>query len=201
MSPPVGPTGITEACDGTSSRYRVGASLAGFDTTIVFSDGSRASLRQAGVAASLDRRVGDRVTFQIALGSAVAGRIGDDTLRAGPLGSLAFSLRAVDDSPRSPFVIMTASLAQSYVKTSLSSLAATDGRIGVAIGKTIAPLAPYVVARAFGGPVYYNDLVGSDRYHYQVGAGLLVFSGGFSGALEVAFLGERRVTASLGWAL
>ena len=201
MSPPVGPTGVAQSCDGGGGRYRVGASFAAFDTTIVFNDGSRASLRQAGVAASLDRRIGDRVTLQLALGSAIAGTIGEENLHAGPLGSLAISSRFVDDSKTTPFVVGTASIAQSYVKTSTSTLAATDGRIGLVVGKTFGPVAPFVVARAFGGPVYFNGVTGTDRYHYQLGAGALVFSSGFDAAIEVAFLGERRVTVGLGWSL
>lgn len=200
MSPPVGPTGLPQTCDGESKRsWRVGASFLAFDTTIVFRDGPRSSFRQLGVAASLDRRLTDRTTLQLALGSALGGKLGDERVHQGPLGSIALSVRIVDDGPRSPFLVSTFSLAQSFVRTATSNIAATDARIGLALGKTIGPVAPFVTARAFGGPVRFNGMVGSDRYHYQFGAGALVFSGGFDAALEIAFVGERRVTAGVGW--
>lgn len=203
MSPPVGPTGLPQTCDGEYKRqWRASASLAGFDTTIVFKNNGRAALQQVGVAASLDRTLGERFTVQLALGAALTGHIvfngRDDRIRPGPLMSIAGSYRAVDDGPRTPFVVGTVSLAQSFVHTDESALRATDARVGVVVGKTFGPFAPFVAARAFGGPVRYAGDTGGDRYHYQFAAGGLLFVKGFDASFEVAFLGERRFTLGVG---
>lgn len=204
MSPPVGPTGLPQTCDGDHDRrWRVGAGVAAFDTTIKFRDAGFAAFQQLGVAASLDRRLGERFTLQLALGSALAGHVVrngvEHRVKPGPLASLALSVRLLDDGPKSPFVVTTLSIAQSFVRAGDASLRASDARLGLAIGKTIGPVAPFVVARTFGGPVYFLGDVGTDRYRYQVGAGLLVFGKGLDAAVEVAFLGERRITVGAGW--
>lgn len=204
MSPPVGPTGVPQSCEGTSPRdWRVGAGVAGFDTVIVFKDAGRASFQQLGLAASLDRRLSTRFTLQLALGASIGGNVVvrgiAERIRPGLLASIGASYRIVDDSARSPFVVGTASIAQSFVSTASSSLRATDGRLGVVVGKMLGPIAPFLAARAFYGPVYYAGDTGSDRYHYQIGAGVLTYVKGFDAAVEVAFLGERRFTLGVGY--
>jgi len=57
-------------------------------------------------------------------------------------------------------------------------------------------LAPYAVARFFGGPAIWKrhdeSVTGSDRYHVQLGAGVLATAAGRMGAfVEVIPLGER----------
>lgn len=77
-------------------------------------------------------------------------------------------------------------------------------RAGASAGRTFGKLAPYVMARGFGGPVFWNldteDVRGSDIYHVQVGAGVsLTTASGLSILLDVSALGER--SASLGASL
>ncbi len=175
----------------------------------------RAGLRQEATALSFDRRLTSRVTGQITAGSVLAGNLvyGTDVYAVipGPLFALAGSIRLVDEATSTPFVLATLSVAQSFARTrngagDTFALSATDARIGVLVGKTISQtVAPYVVARAFGGPVRWDRpegiVTGSDRYHYQVGVGALVIAGaGIDGTIEVAFVGERRATAGLGFA-
>jgi hypothetical protein len=78
---------------------------------------------------------------------------------------------------------------------------AVDARAALVVGYTVFDrLTPYAVARAFGGPVFYAGLSGGDRYHYQVGAGLVVgLPGGFDLSAEVVPLGEQRLTAGVGF--
>lgn len=178
----------------------MGASIGVFDTTIVFPD-RHAPLREEAVAVSLDRRVGDKSTLQFAVGAITYARIDGITIDKGGLASIAYSYRLVDESKRSPFVIGTFSVTASYAP----DLFAGDGRIGVAVGKTLArTFAPFVVARAFGGPVRWKHgdevRTGGDSHHYQVGAGALFIAGrGIDASIEVAPLGERRLSAGLGW--
>jgi hypothetical protein len=150
---------------------------------------------------SLDRKLGERTTFQLSAGVVTAGRIEDTTIEPGPLGSIALSYRLVDESKRSPFVIGTFSFAASYAP----DLFAADGRLGVAVGKTFArTFAPFAIARVFGGPVRWKQdgeaRTGGDSHHYQVGLGALIVAGrGVDASFEVAPIGERRVSAGLGW--
>jgi hypothetical protein len=178
----------------------VGASIGVFDTTIVFPD-RHASLREEAVAVSLDRKVSTRGTLQFAVGAVTYAHIDGVTIDKGGLASIAYSHRFVDESERSPFVMGTFSATVSYAP----DLFAGDGRLGVAVGKTLArTFAPFAVARVFGGPVRWKQegevRTGGDSHHYQIGLGALFIAGrGVDASLEVAPLGERRLSAGLGW--
>lgn len=57
-----------------------------------------------------------------------------------------------------------------------ATITAIDVRLGVIAGVTLwERLSPYVLARAFGGPVFWSlageEIRGSDQYHYQLGLG------------------------------
>jgi hypothetical protein len=80
-------------------------------------------------------------------------------------------------------------------------LLALDGRLGAIAGRRLDVVSPYLLARAFGGPVMWTvdatDVTGSDVHHYQLGAGASVTTaGGLSLVVDVSALGERA--ASLG---
>jgi hypothetical protein len=129
----------------------------------------------------------------------------------GPVGGIAASLRALDEGTIAPFVLLGASAAGSVAWTappgaSRTALSAFDVRLGTAVGKTIAHVVtPYVLARAFGGPVFWSvagaSVTGTDVYHYQLGAGLVVRAGRVDVVAEGVPLGERAVVVSAGLAL
>jgi hypothetical protein len=79
---------------------------------------------------------------------------------------------------------------------------AADVRIGAIAGRTVAKIwSPYVLARAFGGPVWWKidgaSVSGSDTRHFQLGAGMsLATSFGLTMVADVSALGEQA--ASLG---
>ncbi|MBA3458262.1 MAG: hypothetical protein H0T42_34590 [Deltaproteobacteria bacterium] len=84
------------------------------------------------------------------------------------------------------------------------TLVAVDvARAGITAGRTFGPVSPYVLARAFGGPVFWEldamDVGGTDVHHYQLGAGASVTTGSLSVLLDVSALGEQA--ASIGFAL
>lgn len=55
------------------------------------------------------------------------------------------------------------------------------------------------MVRAFGGPFFYGSALGTDGYHLQLGAGLVVgLPWGLDLSAEIIPLGEQRVTAGLG---
>ena len=76
--------------------------------------------------------------------------------------------------------------------------------LGALVGKTFwKTLSPYVGARVFGGPVFWRfadeDVTGTDRYHYQLAAGLLAsLPKGVDVYAELAPLGERSVAVGGG---
>ena len=75
----------------------------------------------------------------------------------------------------------------------------------MAVGKTIAHVVtPYLLARAFGLPILwrYQDAstIGTDAYHYQLGAGVVVRVGAFDIDVEGVPLGERAIVGGGGYA-
>jgi hypothetical protein len=86
-------------------------------------------------------------------------------------------------------------------------LVAGDVRVGAIAGRTFAKLwSPYLLARAFGGPVSWaidgNDTTGSDTRHFQLGAGLsVVTSFGLTIVVDVSALGEQAASLGASWRL
>ena len=168
---------------------------------------------------SLERRFGDRWTFGVAAGSTLFGSLqppeGTFDLSPGPLLTLTGSFRALDEGTIAPFVLLTASLGGALAWTTPSGSSQTggseafwafDGRLGAAAGKTIAHVVtPYVLARAFGLPVLWHEqgaaTVGTDAYHYQLGAGVVARAGAFDVEVEGVPLGEKAIVGGVGWAL
>jgi hypothetical protein len=129
----------------------------------------------------------------------------------GPAVSVAGSYRLVDGRGAAPFVMLGASLAASGLGTreigtgDTENMYAFDGRLGVTVGKTIAGIvSPYVAARAFGLPVLWNfqgqNITGTDKYHYQVGAGVALRLGPADILAEWAPFGEGEVLFGAGMA-
>ncbi|HSK05709.1 MAG TPA: hypothetical protein VK932_30885 [Kofleriaceae bacterium] len=74
-------------------------------------------------------------------------------------------------------------------------------RAGVMAGRTFGIASPYLMGRAFGGPVLWTlddmDVQGTDTSKFQLGAGVSVTTAsGLSLLVDVSALGER--SASLG---
>ncbi len=91
--------------------------------------------------------------------------------------------------------------------TSDARFIAGDVRIGAIAGRTFAKQwNPYVLARAFGGPVSWSidamDVLGSDTRHFQLGAGLSVVAVfGLTVTLDVSALGEQGASLGASWRL
>lgn len=121
------------------------------------------------------------------------------------------SFRPLDEGDIAPFLLLTGSAAASVAWTTApaggpsSTLSAFDLRLGVVAGKTIAHVVtPYVLARAFGGPVFWSiagqSVTGADANHYQVGAGVSVRVGRVDFVAEGVPLGELGIVAGAGLA-
>ncbi len=122
------------------------------------------------------------------------------SLEPGVVGGLAYS-RALWSSGGF-FLLGTASASFSTSRTIAGPVRAVDFRGGLAFGRSFGPVTPYLMARAFGGPVRVPTADGStlvgDTNHYTVGLGVSARLGVFDVGGEVAPLGERRATGSVG---
>jgi hypothetical protein len=177
-----------------------------------------ASFDKQAVSVSLERRVGERWTLGGALGTTLVGSLkppgSSFDVSPGPLLTLTGSFRALDEGTIAPFVLFTASLGGALSWTTPTSgqppgaggdtrsFWAFDGRLGVAAGKTIAHVVtPYLLARTFGLPILWGTTtVGTDAYHYQLGAGVVVRVGAFDLELEGVPLGEKAIVGGGGYA-
>lgn len=84
---------------------------------------------------------------------------------------------------------------------------AGDARVGAIAGRTLAKIvSPYVLARAFGGPVFWTvdamDATGTDTRHFQLGAGVSVATSfGLTIVVDVSALGEQAASLGASWRL
>lgn len=172
-------------------------------------------IRMDSVAAALEWRPGGPFSLQLGAGAVVDGNlrargVGHD-VRPGWIASVSGSWTAIAERPSSPFLSLSVALGASGARTATqgrgdASFLAMDARLAVVVGKTLWRVwVPYVVGRAFGGPVWWEidgeDANGGDRHHYQVGLGsLLVCPRGFDVLVEWVPFGARGFTAGLGMA-
>lgn len=191
-------------------KWRVGLDDSFTSTGLHFTGGLRVNQVRDSSLVTLDYRPARRVTLEIGAGAFLGGHISTPTgtysMAPGFASVIAASWRVVDASGAIPFVLLTSQL--SYDSSSTTGgvgYNAFNLRVGVAVGTTLwSLLTPYVVARAFGGPVYWRYLgapvTGTDDNHWQVGAGLSVLLGGRVDLFaEGVPLGERGVTAGAGF--
>lgn len=219
MSPPVGPAGILE-CSGDEpeargpARLRVAAGYSVFATDLSFASGADAYIERRAAAASLSYRYSDTISLQVGLGATLGGRFvfRQDRFSFDPgwIASIAGTWKVYGKKAGDPFVIVGGAAAATGAPTrdaagETQDMLAFDLRISAIAGKTFFEiLSPYVALRAFGGPVLWKyrgeDQLGGDKYHFQVGAGLLVaLPGRFDVYAEVVPLGERAATLGLGY--
>ncbi len=84
---------------------------------------------------------------------------------------------------------------------------AGDVRGGVTAGRRIGEIwQPYVLARGFGGPVFWtiagDDVTGTDVHHFQLGAGISVaLTFGLTIVADVSMLGEQAASLGVSWRL
>jgi hypothetical protein len=190
-------------------RFRAGLIGGGTSTQIDFGD-NRADLVQGAATATLDVLPLERLSLSAAAGASLGGHVDYGgrryELRPGPIGGLGVSYRLLGD--RLPFVhaSLTFALARSVTHADGvedASFTSRDWRVGVAVGKTLGKhVAPFVVARYFGAGTQWSVAggSGSDHFRYHVGAGSAFgFSEHLDGLLEIAFLGEKRVSIGVGY--
>jgi hypothetical protein len=198
-----------EHAEDVRPKWRVGASYSFTSTGLHFGDGLRVDEVRNTPLVAVDYAPTSRLTLEAGAGPFAGGSITTPTerfaLSPGFASVLGASYRVLDARGAIPFVLLTGQL--SYLSSSTSGdvgYNAFDLRLGAAVGTTLwGVLAPYVVGRAFGGPVYWRDagtaVVGTDDHHWQVGAGLsLRVASRIDVFAEGVPLGEQGFSAGAG---
>jgi hypothetical protein len=185
---------------------RVSASATWSATTIVFGERLEADLRRRSVAGAFEYRVLDELTLVGGIGASFGGDIrflGErHELLPGPVGTAGAAYRILAGTGWEPFVLFGGAFSVSSVGTRSdadddeSTFTAIDARFSLTVGETfLNSLVPYLTVRGFGGPANWSvdgvDLTGSDKFHFQVGGGLLATSGVVDAFIELIPLGER----------
>jgi len=187
--------------------WRAGASFGAFRSTLELG-GVDVGIEQTAAIATLDYRRDERWTLQLGLGGIAGGALTAEGRRfpiyPGFVASFGASYLLYRGEGWKPFVLISAEASFSRARTADAALTAGDARLGAMAGETFGRFTPYVGARLFGGPVLWQldgaDLVGGDRYHYQFAAGAVVsLPGSFDLSVEVAPLGEQRLSAGAGY--
>jgi len=173
---------------------------------------------RSALVASLAYHPTARLTFQLAAGGTLGGRlespIGNQDFSSGLAAAVGASYRVVS-MPRA-FAVLTGNFSFSRETTTLAGMNGTpdvtaryqafDLRLGALVGTTLwKVLSPYAVGRVFGGPVMWtyqgSSVTGTDAHHYQLGAGATVLlARRFSVFVEGIPLGERSVSAGAAFA-
>ncbi len=211
MSPPVGPTGLALACDGSEpGPWRVGVSGGGFRSELTFTGGRGVDVGEQSVTATLSWHKDPRFGVEGGLGAILGGRLTfagvDHDVAPGFAATVAGSWLALFEDGARPFVLVTATASVSTATTDggAARLTAFDLRAGLVVGKTFfARLTPYVAGRVFAGPVSWTldgaDVTGSDQHHFSVGGGAtLRLPGGVDVFAEGMAFGERALDAGIG---
>jgi hypothetical protein len=187
---------------------RLATSYAFTSTTLLFGEGRRADLVRHAVFGAIEVPLARATTMHLGGGGIAGGTIGASEIGPGLTGFAGVGARVVEEKDAWPFVQVTATLSTSHAITrgaTRERYTAVDVRIGAMAGKTIeGTLTPYVLARAFGGPVYWRiegeRVTGTDLYKYQLGAGLSLslFQRRLDVFVEGVALGERGVATGIG---
>jgi len=200
---------LAEHREATGAHWSLGATGTYTDTVLRFDTSLRAAQTRAAALAVLAYLPTRSLALELGVGATFAGALrlpdGKHEFLPGPSVSLAVASRFLD-AP-SYFALLTAVTSFSANRTELgaarASYAAYDLRLGAEFGLNLVDvLHPYVVARAFGGPVYWTyagkSVTGTDIHHYQIGAGLAAgLPAHLSLFVEGVPLGERAVSGGL----
>jgi len=208
---------LSEHLEAARPKWRVGAGYAYTSTALRFNGDSTLDETRHVAFASLDYMATTTWTFELGVGSILGGALRSPTaeynLSPGLLASAGAAWRVVEADDIRPFVVMTAQLA--VVATSTKDAAspsaasvhytAVDGRFGASAGWPLwQTLTPFVLARAFGGPVFWEyqgvSQTGTDVHHFQIGGGLLLRLARVVDIFaEAVPLGEQSISAGAGF--
>jgi hypothetical protein len=206
---------LDEHDEAVRKKWHVGVSGSYASTAIRFDDDLRFDQTRNALLATVGYAPKRDLTLELGAGSLVDGsfeRAGATyDFAPGFLLMVGGSYRLLQQDGTRPFVLLGGQLA--YVMSHTKEYAgdesvpyhAVDLRMGPIVGWTFFDmLSPYVIARVFGGPVFwrYQDeaIVGGDVHHYQLGAGIaLLIAERVNLYAEGVPLGEQALAAGAGF--
>jgi hypothetical protein len=207
---------LDEHDEALRKKLHVGLAYTATWTALSFGDSAGVFDQQRQTAlVTGDWRPTRTVSLQLAGGALTTGFLQQGTARydlaPGAAVVVGASWRALEADGLRPFVVLTGQISAVFTSTRGgsapdASYRAFDLRVGGVAGYPIEGIfTPYAVARLFGGPVFWTvngaDVVGSDRYHVQLGAGVAFrFWKRVDLFAEGVPLGERAVSGGLGLA-
>jgi len=199
---------LAEHQEAERPHWAVGVAGVATRTALRFDDSLRAEQRRYALLADLTYLPTRALALDFAAGAALGGALeapnGKHEFSAGPALAVGLAWHVLD-AP-SHFALLTSQLSFLTSRTQLGTEPSTaytafDLRVGGALGLNLAGfLHPFVLARAFGGPVFWRyagkAVTGTDVYHYQVGGGFAFELGKrLSVLVEVVPLGEQALSA------
>src|SRR4051812_24048512 len=194
-------------------RWAVGLSGLYTSTHLRFDEDLRARQVRYATLATLAYLPTPKLVLQAGAGVAFGGSLtlpdAEYQFSPGPTALLGADYRAFDDGRY--FLILTSALSLATARTHATaapseSYTAFDLRLGAQFGVELARvLRPYLVARVFGGPIFWRyheqSLTGTDTHHYQLGAGLAVrVTKALNLFAEGVPLGEQAIVLGIGLA-
>jgi hypothetical protein len=206
---------LDEHNEAVRKKWHVGVSGAFTSTAIRFDDDLRFDQTRNVVFATLDYAPKPNMTLELGAGSLVDGSFERSgavfDFSPGFLLLAGGSYRVLQQDGTRPFVLLGGQL--SYVFSNTQQFAgdesvpyhAVDLRVSGVAGWTFwKMLSPYVLARLFGGPVFWEyqgeALTGGDVHHYQLGAGVsLLIAERVNLYAEGVPLGEQAFAAGAGF--
>lgn len=204
---------LAEHAEEVRPHWATGVSALYTSTQLRFSGSVHADQTRYATLAALAYLPLPELVLQVGAGVAFGGSLtlpdGRHEFSPGPIGSVGADWRVWDDERF--FLLLSAVLSASFARTELPGAEsvgyqAFDLRIGAQFGVDVAGvLRPYAVARAFGGPVFWQyqgqDVSGTDTHHYQLGAGVGVrLSRHLNAFAEGIPLGEQALSLGVGLA-
>jgi hypothetical protein len=197
--------------------FFVGSAVGATRTRLAFESDLHYDFEQQAITAFGGYSAPNGWSVQGAVGAILAGQLEGDEMpgtydiEPGVVGALSASKRwSLGDGAW--FVTGTGTASAAVSSTTDDSggddgLMATELRVGAIAGRTFGGAwSPYVLARAFAGPVSWTvggeDVTGSDTHFFQLGAGLNVATSfGLSVVVDVAALGEQSASLGVSWQL
>jgi hypothetical protein len=195
-------------------RWSVGVAGLSTWTTLRFGDAlcakqTRNAIVTTGAYAPI-RRLSIQVSAGMAFGGELRAPNGTHEFSVGPTVAAGVVYTFIEGRP---FVAISGLLSATHATTSLpgrptqdADYSAFDLRAGVIAGTTVFEiLSPYLVARVFGGPVFWRyerqDQTGTDTSHVQLGAGVTLRALEWIALyIEGIPLGERALSGGVSFA-
>ena len=189
-------------------KWHLGSSYSFSSTGLRFEGERRFVQERHASLVTLEFRPARRATVLAGAGAFLGGHLRTENdqfdFEPGFVGVVGASWRLLEGGRSGPFVLLTAQLSYALTECLGAAYNAVDLRGGAVAATTLwSFLTPYLLARAFGGPVYWRyqgqSIAGTDTHHYQLGGGLaFLIRGRVDLFAEGIPLGERGLVAGAG---